>query len=62
MKKTYINPEIRDVLMDAEDLMGTSQNPQGFDGELDNTNTINTGQMLSRRNNVWGDDEVDEDF
>jgi hypothetical protein len=60
MKKTYINPEIGNVTMTLESLIAAS--PEGFNKELDDTNTINPGQMLSRRN-AWDEDvEVEEEF
>ena len=61
MKKTYLSPEADLLLMATEDLMGASQNPEGFNKELDNNNTITPDEMLSRRRNVWDDEDVLEE-
>lgn len=57
MKKAYINPEAGYMEMAVENLMGASKNPDGFSAELDNENTINPEDMLSRHNSVWDEEE-----
>lgn len=56
MKKTYLRPEIDLELMEAEELLNAS-NPAGFNGQLDDNNTIEVKDMLSRDNKIWDDDE-----
>ena len=56
MKKTYLSPEISQMLGETEEMIATS-NPDGFSGQLDDTNTITTDDMISRRNNVWDDED-----
>ncbi|MBR4364621.1 MAG: hypothetical protein IKP33_06795 [Prevotella sp.] len=57
MKKIYLSPEISQMLGETEEMIATS-NPDGFKGGLDNNDKITTpDDMLSRRNNVWDDDE-----
>ena len=60
MKKTYLSPETITVLIATHDMIAAS-NPEGFNKNLDNDNTITPDQMLSRRQNVW-DDEEEEEF
>jgi hypothetical protein len=55
MKKTYLNPEISQLLSLTEDMIATS-NPEGFNENLDNNSTITPEDMLSRQN-IWGEDE-----
>ena len=54
--KTYINPETSIVLMTMQTMIALS-NPKGFNEELDDENTIVPDDMLSRRRNVWDDEE-----
>lgn len=61
MKKTYLSPEADLLLMATEDLLGASQNPEGFSEELDNSKTITPEEMLSRRRSVWDDEDVLEE-
>lgn len=57
MKKTYLSPEISQLLGETEEMIATS-NPEGFSGKLDDNDKITTpDDMLSRRNNVWDDEE-----
>lgn len=61
MKKTYISPETILVLVSTQSIMGTSQNPEGFNSNLDDENTITPGEMLSRRRtSVWEEEEEEE--
>ena len=61
MKKTYINPEISNVLMGMEAILTNS-----FDDKLDDENKIDAEDMLSRRyrRTVWDDEEAfdEEEF
>ena len=60
MKKTYINPETDIVLLAVQHMIAASVD--GFNKTLDDENTIDTGDMLSRRHNsVWDDEEENED-
>jgi len=64
MKKTYMSPDTLQTLISAQAvLIGASQNPDGFSENLDDT-PIETKDMLSRRHNVWDDEEEEgkEDF
>lgn len=62
MKKEYINPETITVLMNTQTMIALS-NPEGFDGNLDNGEEIEAGDLLSRRrhNDAW-EDEEEEDY
>lgn len=65
MKKTYMSPDTLQTLISAQAvLIGASQNPDGFSENLDDDNPIETKDMLSRRRNVWDDEEEEgkEDF
>ena len=53
MKKKYLSPEVVELVEVLEDLMDATS----FNGTLDNNNTIDPEKMLSRRSNVWDDDE-----
>ena len=55
MKKTYINPEISDVLMGMEAILAGS--PDGFNNDLDDNNPVDPDNILSRRRTVWDDEE-----
>jgi len=62
MKKTYINPTlaVTEITVNQMILAGS---PEGFNNDVDDTNTINPEDMLSRRRSrsVWGDDEEFEE-
>lgn len=62
MKKAYINPETSIVLVTVQHIIATS-NPEGFNGQLDNENTIETNEMLSRRKpDIWEEEEEEDDM
>ena len=56
MKKAYINPETSVVLLTMQTLIAAT-NPEGFNGNLDDEQTITPEEMLSRRRTVWEDEE-----
>lgn len=59
MKKSYINPQTRIVLLTMRTMIAVS----GFDEKMDNNEPINPETILSRRRTVWDDeDEEDEDW
>ena len=62
MKKTYINPETSIVLLTVQKMIAAST--EGFNGNLDNENTIETTDMLSRekRRSVWDEEEEEENW
>ena len=59
MKKTYINPEISIVLLNLQTMIAASVD--GFEKTVDDENNIDTDKMLSRRHNVWEDEEEEEE-
>ena len=59
MKKAYINPETSVVLLTMQTLIAAT-NPEGFNGNLDDEQTITPEEMLSRRRTVWDDEELDD--
>ena len=59
MKKTYINPQTRIVLLATKTFI-TASNPKGFSGTLNETGT-DAGSLLSRRHNDLWDDEEEYD-
>ncbi len=64
MKKAYINPETSVIQLTLQHMIATSiQNPEGFNGTLDNDNTITPDQMLSRRKpDIWEEEEEEDDM
>jgi hypothetical protein len=60
MKKTYLSPDIELLLAATEDMIAAS--PNNFNGDLDNDNPIDPGDMLSRRRSGWDDEVVDDEF
>lgn len=60
MKKTYINPETNIILLAGQIILSGSV--EGFNEKIDEDNTINPDQMLSRehRRTVWDDEEEEE--
>lgn len=61
MKKTYMSPKAFEIKISTHNIMGASQNPEGFNKTLDNENTITSGDMLSRRHqDVWEDEEEED--
>jgi len=62
MKKTYINPETSIVMLTVQKMIAAST--EGFNGNLDNKNTIETTEMLSRekRRSVWDEEEEEENW
>lgn len=61
MKKIYLSPETITVLIATHDMIAAS-NPEGFNNNLDNEHTIAPEDMLSRRKNVWDEEEEEEEF
>ena len=60
--KKYVNPEANIVLLSLQPLMGASQNPDGFNKNLEDNDKITVNDMLSRRHNsVWDDDEEEDE-
>lgn len=61
MKKTYMSPETSIVLIATQGMIATS-GVDGFKSKLDDEDKItNPEDMLSRRNNVW-EEEEEEDY
>lgn len=62
MKKTYMSPETSIILIATQGMIATSVD--GFKSKLDDEDKItNPEDMLSRRNNVWEEqEEEDEDY
>ena len=61
MKKIYMSPETCIVLIATQGMIATSVD--GFKSKLDNDDKITeSGQMLSRHNNVWEEEDEEEDF
>jgi len=61
MKKTYMSPETCIVLIATQAMIATSVD--GFKSKLDDDDKITeSGQMLSRHNNVWEEEDEEEDF
>ena len=60
MKKTYINPETSIVMLTVQKMIAVS----GFNENLDDNETIETTEMLSRekRRSVWDEDEEEENW
>lgn len=58
MKKTYLNPTTTVVNIELATMIAGSNDPQGFNSTLGNTDT-NGDAALSRQSNfsVWGNDE-----
>lgn len=63
MKKTYMSPKAFEIKISTRGMLtGSNKNPAGFNGALDNDNTITPDQMLSRRHQDMWDDEEGEDW
>lgn len=61
MKKTYMSPETCIVLIATQAMIATSVD--GFKSKLDDEDPITKPEdMLSRRNNVWEEEDEEEDF
>ena len=60
MKKTYLSPETSLLLIATTNMIAVSK-PEGFNENPDDEKTISPDDMLSRRRNVW-DDEEEEDY
>ena len=62
MKKTYMSPETSIILIATQGMIATSVD--GFKSKLDDDDKITKPEdMLSRRNNVWEEqEEEDEDY
>ncbi len=54
MKKTYLMPAMRELNMIEEEMIAASV--EGFDGALDNSNTIDAGDMLGRDFDLWDEE------
>ena len=56
MKKTYINPKTRIVLIATQAVI-TNSNPTGFKGTLNETATDANNLLTRRHNDLWDDEE-----
>ena len=55
MKKKYLSPAISELMSETEEIM-VAASVEGFNRNLDDTNTINTDDMLSRHS-LWDDED-----